>query len=154
MIRQRRLYVVLAMVIVAAVSGARVDQRQGVPSSAAAKSPELPLMFEPSPTGAAYSVRARGYTMQVSAKGGTVQLGRDGNARRVALTFVGGAGELAPGQRFPTTVNYLQGPREQWRTGVPVYRDVRVRGVYRGIDAVFYGVDREVEYDLVVAPGS
>jgi hypothetical protein len=40
-----------------------------------------------------------------------------------------------------------------WRTGIPVWGRVRVAGVYPGVDAVFYGRQGKLEYDLVVAPG-
>ncbi|MGH9629476.1 MAG: SBBP repeat-containing protein, partial [Bryobacteraceae bacterium] len=48
-------------------------------------------------------------------------------------------------------VNYLIGsdPRE-WRTNVRTYRSVRYRGLYRGIDLLFYGN----EYDFIVAAGA
>ena len=43
----------------------------------------------------------------------------------------------------------------RWRTDAPTFARVRSRGVYRGIDLVHYGTeDRQLEYDLVVAPGA
>ncbi len=57
--------------------------------------------------------------------------------------------------RLPGSVNYFLGddPR-QWRAGVPTYAKVKCRGVYPGIDLVYYGDQREIEYDFVVAPGA
>jgi len=55
--------------------------------------------------------------------------------------------------RQPGTVNYFGGKPEQWRTNIPTYARVRYRSLYPGIDLVFYGSNRELEYDLVVAPG-
>lgn len=52
------------------------------------------------------------------------------------------------------TVNYFMGKREQWRTKIPVYSRVRYSSLYPGIDLVFYGNNRELEYDLVVSPGA
>jgi hypothetical protein len=52
------------------------------------------------------------------------------------------------------TVNYLNGKAEEWRTGIPTYARVRYRSLYPGIDLVFYGNNRELEYDLIVSPGS
>ena len=54
----------------------------------------------------------------------------------------------------PGTVNYFIGKPEQWRTKIPTYARVRYRNIYPGIDLVFYGNNRELEYDLVVAPGT
>jgi hypothetical protein len=52
------------------------------------------------------------------------------------------------------TVNYFVGRPEQWKTGIPVYSRVRYSSLYPGIDLVFYGNNRQLEYDLVVSPGA
>ena len=51
--------------------------------------------------------------------------------------------------------NYFVGrdPRA-WRAGVPHYRRVRYQEVYPGVDLVYYGAGRELEYDFLVAPGA
>ena len=51
--------------------------------------------------------------------------------------------------------NYFIGndPR-RWTTDIPHYGRVRYRGLYPGIDAIYYGNDQQLEYDLVVAPGA
>ncbi len=51
-------------------------------------------------------------------------------------------------------VNYLRGGKSNWITGIPTYSRVRYRGVYPGIDLVYYGNAGALEYDFVVAPGS
>jgi len=51
--------------------------------------------------------------------------------------------------------NYLVGnDRSKWVRNIPSYRRVRATGVYPGIDLVYYGDGRRLEYDFVVAPGS
>jgi hypothetical protein len=51
--------------------------------------------------------------------------------------------------------NYLIGSdRTKWRSGIPQYRRLQVNGVYDGIDLVFYGHGRDLEYDFVLAPGA
>ncbi|HEX8119032.1 MAG TPA: SBBP repeat-containing protein, partial [Pyrinomonadaceae bacterium] len=51
--------------------------------------------------------------------------------------------------------NYLVGDDpSQWRTGVPTYGRVRYAGVYEGVDLVYYGNQRQLEYDFRVAPGA
>lgn len=52
------------------------------------------------------------------------------------------------------TANYFIGNPEQWRTKIPVYSRVRYSSLYPGIDLVFYGNNRELEYDMVVAAGA
>ena len=42
----------------------------------------------------------------------------------------------------------------QWRTGIPHYGRVRYSAVYPGIDLVFHGEQRKLEFDFVVAPGA
>jgi hypothetical protein len=42
----------------------------------------------------------------------------------------------------------------KWRTGIPTYGKVDYAGVYPGVDLVFYGNQRRLEYDFVVAPGA
>ncbi len=56
---------------------------------------------------------------------------------------------------LPGKTNYFLGndPRK-WRTEVSNYARVRYENVYRGIDMVYYGNQKQLEYDFVVAPGS
>lgn len=50
-------------------------------------------------------------------------------------------------------VNYMSGPdRSQWRLGIPTFARTRVHNVYAGIDLVYYGTQRQLEYDFLVAP--
>jgi hypothetical protein len=52
-------------------------------------------------------------------------------------------------------VNYLIGnDPSQWRTGIPTHARIRYRQVYPGVDLVYYGNQRRLEYDFVVAPGA
>jgi len=55
----------------------------------------------------------------------------------------------------PGRSHYFMGsdPR-RWRANVPHYARVRYRHVYPGIDLVFHGRGRSLEYDFVVAPGA
>ncbi|MGI8688364.1 MAG: SBBP repeat-containing protein [Thermomicrobiales bacterium] len=56
---------------------------------------------------------------------------------------------------LPGIVNYYTGnDRSQWREGVPTYGEVRYRDLYPGVDLRYYGTQRALEYDLIVAPGA
>ena len=51
--------------------------------------------------------------------------------------------------------NYLFGRNpKDWHSNIPQYARLQVEGVYDGIDLVFYGQGRDLEYDFVVAPGA
>ena len=51
--------------------------------------------------------------------------------------------------------NYFIGnDRAKWRTNVPTYAKVRYDEVYPGIDLIFYGNQRQLEFDFVVAAGA
>jgi hypothetical protein len=56
--------------------------------------------------------------------------------------------------RQPGAINYFSRDPSHWITGVPSYARVRYRRLYPGIDLVFHGNNRELEYDLVLAPGA
>lgn len=62
---------------------------------------------------------------------------------------VGGLDELAGKS------NYFGGSDPaQWRTGIPSYARVHYGQVYPGIDMVYYGSQRQLEYDFIVAAGA
>ncbi|HYH83923.1 MAG TPA: SBBP repeat-containing protein, partial [Pyrinomonadaceae bacterium] len=51
-------------------------------------------------------------------------------------------------------VNYFNGDDPaKWRTDVPTFARVRYSEVYPGIDLVYYGNQRQLEYDFRIAPG-
>src|SRR5262245_53557215 len=58
-------------------------------------------------------------------------------------------------EEFRGKANYLVGQdRTTWRTDVPLYAKVRYENVYPGVDLVYYGNQRQLEYDFVIAPGA
>jgi len=56
---------------------------------------------------------------------------------------------------LPGKLNYFIGndPRK-WRKDVPIYSRVRYQNAYPGVDVVYYGNQRQLEYDFVIAAGS
>jgi hypothetical protein len=57
--------------------------------------------------------------------------------------------------QLPGKTNYFIGnDPKKWHTGVPTYARVKYSGIYPGVDLVFYGNQRRLEYDFVVAPGA
>lgn len=56
-------------------------------------------------------------------------------------------------EQLPGHVNYLIGSDpKKWRTNVPTYARVNFHDVYPGVDLAYYGNQRQLEYDFVVAP--
>ncbi len=57
--------------------------------------------------------------------------------------------------QLPGKSNYFIGnDPKKWHTDVPSYARVKYSGIYPGVDLVFYGNQRRLEYDFVVAPGA
>ena len=51
--------------------------------------------------------------------------------------------------------NYLIGNDPAgWQRNVPLFSKVKFEGVYPGVDVVYHGNQRQLEYDFVVAPGA
>jgi hypothetical protein len=75
----------------------------------------------------------------------------------VHLRFEGANAEpqiMATGE-MPGKVNYFIGnDPKKWHTDVPTYARVKYTNIYPGIDLVFYGNQRRLEYDFVVRPGA
>ena len=75
---------------------------------------------------------------------------------RVSMRLAGGAGTAVNPEgegQLPGTANYFFGSDPAaWRSGVPMFAKVRYRGVYPGIDLVYYGNQRQLEYDFALAP--
>lgn len=74
----------------------------------------------------------------------------------IRMTIVGFSPARAAGEeQLPGKVNYLLGddPRK-WSRDIPTFAKVRYRGVYPGIDVVYYGNQGRLEYDFIVNPGA
>ena len=63
--------------------------------------------------------------------------------------------EMSHGEELPGITNYFIGnDAAAWRTRIKSYGRIRYAGVYPGIDLVYHGDQRQLEYDFEVAPGS
>lgn len=80
---------------------------------------------------------------------------REGSVLRLKMIGANTAARVVGQDALPGKVNYFTGnDPEKWRRNVPTYRKVYYKDVYKGIDVVYYGNQRELEYDFVVAPGA
>ncbi len=56
---------------------------------------------------------------------------------------------------LPSRSNYFIGSDpNKWHTAIPSYAKVKYSDVYSGVDLVFYGNDRNLEFDFVIAPAT
>src|ERR1700733_9522278 len=102
----------------------------------------------PSPADAAFSIPGKPVVQQAALLKGRVSV--------IGMNLVGSHSWSKVEGLEPTggVSNYLLGKdRKDWHTGIPQYGRLRVKNVYDGIDLVFYGHGRDLEYDFVVAPG-
>jgi hypothetical protein len=80
---------------------------------------------------------------------------REGSVLRLTLLGANSNPQFEGQDELPGKVNYFTGnDPEKWRRNIPTYRRVYFKEVYPGIDLVYYGNQRELEYDLVVAAGA
>jgi uncharacterized protein (TIGR03437 family) len=85
----------------------------------------------------------------------TAPAGKEPSVLRMKLLGADGTAKISGAAQQPGTANYFVGnDPNKWRTGVPTYERVNFRGIYPGVDAVFYGNQRQLEYDFTVAPGA
>jgi len=120
----------------------------------------LPVRFDPA-TNAGEEFIARGprYAVRLSSTAITIGLRSAQTASRFdtvsmrlnkARTVVGRGIEPLPG-----LTNYISGnDRSQWRAGVRSFAKVEFPNVYDGVNVVYYGTNRQLEYDFAVKPGA
>lgn len=122
---------------------------------------QLPLRFEANHGQTQEPVRflsrGQGYTIYLTTSETRFELHDNATNRRSMLGFrlIGASSNsVAEGvEALSAHSNYFIGnDPDEWRTNIPTYARVRQRNVYYGIDAVFYGSQQQLEYDLRIAP--
>jgi uncharacterized protein (TIGR03437 family) len=124
-----------------------------LPAVSPAALPSLPLHFEENRGQSAAEVRflAPGSPGIFFTRKETVVAFPSGDVLRIQPE---GASAFAPEplEPLPGKSNYLN--REPAITGVRQYGRIRYRSVYPGIDLLYYGHGKELEYDFAVSPGA
>jgi hypothetical protein len=160
----RMFAIALAMTTVAIAQQSKVAQ-------ASANYGKLPLVFEANrgqtDPEVKFLARGEGYTAFLTNGGLTVSLrsqqgavaGSTSSAAKRTLQF-----NLVGAVKNPSVtgedqqsgrVNYFLGSNPAlWHTNVPTYGEVRYHGIYPGIDLLYHGTDRQLEYDFEVQPGA
>ena len=149
----------LAALLAVAALGAPVAPR------AARDYGKLPLAFEANlgqhDPQVQYVSRRPGYTIFLTSDEAVLSLrrveGEQTTTDAVRMRAVGAspAPQIEGRDELITKSNYfIGGDPSRWRTDVPNYSRVQYREVYLGVDLVFHGNQRRLEYDFVVAPGA
>ena len=121
----------------------------------------LPLWFETAQNGAAatqFVARGRDSEITISADGVQFEL-RQSN-QQVGSARMGFAGanrsaEISGGAELAAKINYFTGnDPARWQPGRDAFGQVRVTGIYPGINVVFYGNQQRLEYDFDLQPGA
>ncbi len=80
-----------------------------------------------------------------------------GSPSTVRLTPLGmkkDADIVAEGLQSAKVNYYIGKDPKKWRTSLPAYGSVTYQEAFPGVDLKFYGTNRQLEYDVVVKPGS
>ena len=125
---------------------------------------ELPLQFELNRGQADarfdFVSRGDGYNVLLSPTETILALGAGADATaagvvNIKLVGANASAEPSGGGPLPGRVNYFVGrDSSKYRTNVEAYASVRYAEVYEGVDVVYYGRQRQLEYDFRVAPGA
>jgi CSLREA domain-containing protein len=123
---------------------------------------QIPLGFEVNQGQTAGQVsflaRGPGYAVFLTPNEAVLSLSAPGSSSsllRMQLLGSNSAARPVGLDPLPGTTNYLSGnDPSQWHTNVPSFARVQEHGVYPGVDLVYYGNQRQLEYDFTIAPGA
>jgi uncharacterized protein (TIGR03437 family) len=123
----------------------------------------LPFRFEANQGQADPSIRfiarGQGYNLSLTATGSALSLfDREHRRSAIVRTRIAGGNRnpvLEPLDHQLTQTNYIRGnDPAKWLRDVPSWSRVKYAQVYPGIDLVFYGSGKRLEYDFNVSPGA
>ena len=160
---------ILVSRITAVLAGATCIFAAGIPQGSIIPSQQkkltdsqvrMPLTFEPNRGQAPSDIRWISRTphrtlLLTSTEAILLMNGEKAATVRMKLTGSNTDARTEGVDKLTSISNYFLGnDPSEWRTAIPHYARVKYKDVYRGIDLVYYGADRELEYDFVVAPGA
>ena len=108
-----------------------------------------------------FTSRGSGYSLALAPTTFTLAVAdktqKEPRASVIQATLLGSnaAANLTGLEQLQNKSNYIIGNDPQkWKTNVPNYAKVKSSGVYPGVDLVFYGNQKLLEYDFIVSPGA
>ncbi len=119
----------------------------------------LPLSFElnqgQTDSRVKFLARGQGYGIFLTDNGAAFSFGNSPTQLHMRLKDAAASPRISGVDELPGKANYLIGNKSaDWRTNIPTYERVRYEQIYSGIDLVYYGNQRQLEYDFVIAPGA
>ena len=136
-------------------------------SQIAASYANLPLRFEANQgqaddTRVRFLARGNGYELHLTLTAAVLILAHPRQAANnspavVRMTLVGASAnpDIIGRETLPGKSHYYMGSDPtKWRTNIPNYAKVAYQEVYPGVNLVYYGNQRQLEYDFVVASGA
>jgi len=101
------------------------------------------------------ALRPSAVSANAEQKSSAVNTNRSGAVIQINLVGANPTPEISGENPQAGKVNYFIGnDPKKWRTNIPIYRQVRYKSIYRGIDLVYYGDPARAEHDFVLAPGA
>ena len=167
----------VALMVFPLAAAGQSRQQQVAPRTAAAVADygRLPLSFEANDGQLAPEVkflaRGAGYAIfltdraavlsltknNVGARGSKIGTSAASTTDVIRMELVGASenAKARGAEPLAGTANYLIGndPRA-WYSHVPTFAQLKYAGIYPGVDLLYYGNQRQLEYDFVVAPGA
>lgn len=171
-VTKRSLLLALFAIFVAHASAGTLRQSVAAKLEVSRSYGQMPLSFEANrgqaPENVSFVARGSGYYVALSPNEALFALRRpdkgpkstkrdpaESLAVRMKLTGANQDADAVGESELPGKINYFAGnDPKQWRAGVPTFARVRYTGVYPGIDLVYYGNQRQLEYDFVVEAGA
>src|SRR5882724_2896853 len=118
---------------------------------------DRPLTFEANHgqfvPGVLYAARGTQYSVVIDRRGASLHL--DDDTLRLQLIGASANSHIEAIDELRAKSSYFMGnDPAKWKNNIPDFARVRQAGVWPGIDAIYYGNGKQLEYDLVVAPGA
>ena len=120
---------------------------------------KLPMSFEPAQTSGRFIANGGSYRVSIGAGDSYIAINDGVAGPKSTLHFAfenaNPAASLQAMDPLPGVINYYRGQDSRnWRLGVKPYAKVQAKAVYPGIDVIYYGDGRRLEFDFVVAAGA
>lgn len=123
--------------------------------------PDFPIVFEENQgqinSKARFISHAQDFRLELQPAGWSIIARSHNRLQTMSARLLGAeTGAVMEGVKpLNARTSYLIGNNPAaWITGIHNFEQVRYHGIYPGIDLVFHGTDRQLEYDFLLSPGA